>query len=146
MSTKKKVTAPVVVEPTNEAAIIATENAIEAFVETTEDATTEEAFELAVEKAKRNRSYSQTAINTDDLERLNQFKAHIKETRNINVSNQVILAAAIEALSANMEAFLNTLVTTATDKQRAKDLKAFEALKAKLALTDEAQVSTSEAA
>ena len=114
------------------------EQAAEVTAEATAEATTEEApaEEVVVteEKAKRDRNYSQTAIDKADLERLNGFKTHIKETRKLNVSNQTILAAALDCLAAtdNMEAFLKSLVTTAADKQRAKDLKTFEALKAKL--------------
>lgn len=90
--------------------------------------------EVADEKAKRERGYSQTAIDKADLECLNAFKNNIKETRKLSVSNQTIIAAALDCLAegANMEAFLKKLVAGASDKQRAKDLKAFEALKAKL--------------
>ncbi|UOQ99865.1 hypothetical protein MUN81_10280 [Hymenobacter sp. 5317J-9] len=104
---------------------------------TAAEATTEEA--ATEEKAKRERGYSQSAINKEDLDRLNAFKTNIKETRKLNVSNQVILAAALDCLATteNMEAFLKKLVAAAADKQRAKDLKAFEALRAKLESTAE---------
>ncbi|MDO7847439.1 hypothetical protein Q5H92_13800 [Hymenobacter sp. M29] len=120
-------------EVTTEATAESTEQVADAAAETT----TEEA---ATEKAKRERGYSQTAIDKGDLERLNGFKAHIKETRKLNVSNQTILAAALDCLGTteNMEAFLKGLVSTAADKQRAKDLKAFEALRAKLESTEPA--------
>lgn len=91
--------------------------------------------ETAAEKAKRERGYSQTAVNKEDLERLNAFKASIKESRKINVSNQTILAAALDCLATdeNMAAFLKKLVAEAGVKQRAKDMKQLEALQAKLA-------------
>jgi len=114
----------------------AAEPTIEQVVEVTSEVTTEEAAEVASteEAKKRERGYSQTAIDKADLERLNAFKNNIKETRKLNVSNQTILAAALDCLAeaGNMEAFLKKLVAGASEKQRAKDLKAFEALKAKL--------------
>jgi hypothetical protein len=116
--------------------VAAAESATEHVVETTSEATTDEAAEVAtVEEAKkRERGYSQTAIDKTDLERLNAFKNNIKETRKLSVSNQTILAAALDCLAegTNMEAFLKKLVAGASEKQRAKDMKAFEALKAKL--------------
>jgi len=119
------------------AAEITNEQVADAAVETREEPTTEvgdEVVEEAVENKKRERGYSQTAIDKADLERLNAFKNNIKETRKLNVSNQTILAAALDCLAeaGNMEAFLKKLVAGASEKQRAKDLKAFEALKAKL--------------
>ena len=116
--------------------VAAAEPATEQVVTATSEATTDEAAEIAnvEEVKKRERGYSQTAIDKTDLERLNAFKINIKETRKLNVSNQTILAAALDCLAeaGNMEAFLKKLVAGASDKQRAKDLKAFEALKAKL--------------
>jgi hypothetical protein len=116
--------------------VAAAEPTAEQVVEVTSEATTDEAAEVAAveEVKKRERGYSQTAIDKADLERLNAFKNNIKETRKLNVSNQTILAAALDCLAeaGNMEAFLRKLVAGASDKQRAKDLKAFEALKAKL--------------
>jgi hypothetical protein len=138
---KKTTAAQQVVAP--EVAAEATEQIVDTTTENTEE-TTEETL---VEKAKRERGYSQTAINKEDLERLNAFKINIKETRKLSVSNQVILAAALDCLADNMDGFLKKLVADASDKQRAKDLKAFEALKQKLALdepTDE--VTTDKAA
>lgn len=122
-----KIAAETIIEQAAEATAESTEQVADAAAETATE-------EVATEKAKRDRNYSQTAIDKADLERLNGFKTHIKETRKLNVSNQTILAAALDCLAAtdNMEAFLKGLVTTAADKQRAKDLKAFEALKAKL--------------
>ena len=122
---------------------VAPEIAAETTTEQVADATAETpaegiVFELGERnedgKAKRERGYSQTAIDKADLERLNAFKSNIKETRKLSVSNQTILAAALDCLAEgpNMEAFLKKLVAGASDKQRAKDMKAFEALKAKL--------------
>ncbi|MDO7874340.1 hypothetical protein Q5H93_06315 [Hymenobacter sp. ASUV-10] len=123
------------VEATEVANDTTTEQVVDAAAETTTEETTEEA---TTEKAKRERNYSQTAIDKADLERLNAFKENIKTTRNLNVSNQTILSAALDCLAENMEPFLKKLVADANTKQRQKDLKAFEALKAKLALADDA--------
>lgn len=123
----KKKAAPQEAVAQEAAAVNATEQVTDATA-----ATTQEAIE---EKAKRERGYSQTAINKEDLERLNAFKASIKETRKINVSNQTILEAALNCLATdeNMAAFLKKLVADAGVKQRAKDMKQLEALQAKLA-------------
>lgn len=117
--------------------VAAAEPTTEQVVESTNETTTDEATEVATadEVKKRERGYSQTAIDKADLERLNNFKANIKETRKLNVSNQTILAAALDCLATdeNMAAFLKKLVAEASGKQRAKDLKQLEALQAKLA-------------
>ncbi|MET4072962.1 hypothetical protein [Hymenobacter sp. UYCo722] len=128
-------TAPTV-EPTE---IEQTETVAEA-VDTTE--------EVVVEKAKRERNYSQSAVNTEDLTRMNALKADIKETRKINVSNQTLIAAALDCLAqeANMTAFLKSLATTAADRQRMKDLAAYAALKAKLEAPEATEAVTEEAA
>lgn len=111
-----------------------TEQAADVVAETTAEGIVFELGERNEDGKKRERGYSQTAIDKADLERLNAFKSNIKETRKLSVSNQTILAAALDCLAEgpNMEAFLKKLVAGASDKQRAKDMRAFEALKAKL--------------
>ena len=92
-----------------------------------------------VEEAKaRLRGYSQSAITKTDLERLNALKAHLKEHHKLNVSNQLIIEAALDALAENMDEFLKKLLADANAKSRDKDLKQLEILKAKLAINDEA--------
>ena len=85
------------------------------------------------EKAKRERGYSQTAIDKADLECLTNLKAFVKEKLGVPVSNQRILAAALACLADNMEGFLKGIADDANKKQHAKDMKAFEALRLKLA-------------
>jgi uncharacterized protein related to proFAR isomerase len=117
--------------------VAAAEPTTKQVVENTSEAITDEATEVATveEIKKRERGYSQTAIDKADLERLNAFKTNIKETRKLNVSNQTIIAAALDCLATdeNMAAFLKKLVAESNNKQRAKDLKQLEALQAKLA-------------
>jgi uncharacterized protein related to proFAR isomerase len=127
-------------QPAAAVEVAAAEPTTEQVVENTSEATTDGAMEVATveEIKKRERGYSQTAIDKADLERLNTFKANIKETRKLNVSNQTIIAAALDCLATdeNMAAFLKKLVAEASGKQRAKDLKQLEALQAKLAQSE----------
>lgn len=101
----------------------------EATAETAE--TTEDVVDQSPEKVKRERNYSQSAIDTADLERLNQLKTFIKEKLNFNVSNQRIITAALDCLGENVEAFLKNIADEANNKQLAKERKAYEALKLK---------------
>ena len=96
--------------------------AAEATVETTE---------VATEIKKRERNYSQTAVDTADLERLSQLKTFVKEKLNVTISNQLIIAAALNCLGDNTEAFLKGIADEANIKTLAKERKAYEALKAK---------------
>ena len=80
---------------------------------------------------KRARNYSQTAIDVVDLERLNQLKTFVKEKLKVTVSNQRIIAAALDCLGENVEAFLKNLTDEASNKALAKERKAYEVLKAK---------------
>ena len=91
------------------------------------------ATEVATEVAdtKRARNYSQTAIDVADLERLNQLKTFVKEKLKVTVSNQRIIAAALDCLGENVEAFLKNLTDEASNKALAKERKAYEVLKAK---------------
>lgn len=112
------------------------EGATEATTETvaTDETTTTEAATEAVEAApkKRERGYSQSAIDLGDLDRLNGFKAFIKTKMGVSVSNQRLLNAALNYLGANVEDYLQQLATEVNNKQKVKDLAALEALKTKL--------------
>jgi hypothetical protein len=112
------------------------------------EAATEEAAAdaPAAEKAKRERNYSQTAVDTADLERLNQLKTFVKEKLNVTVSNQRIIAAALDCLGENVEGFLKGIADEANNKQLAKERKAYEALKAKFEAMEEPKAEATEAA
>ena len=73
---------------------------------------------------KRERNYSQSAINIADLERLTQLKTFVKEKLNLTVSNQRIISAALDYLGDNVQVFLNGIADDANSKQRSKDLEA----------------------
>ena len=106
------------------------------------------ATEVATEVSdtKRARNYSQTAIDVADLERLNQLKTFVKEKLKVTVSNQRIISAALDLLGENVEAFLKGIAADANNKQREKDQKALEVLKAKLEVPAEPEVSHAKAA
>ena len=92
---------------------------------------TVEATEVATETKKRERNYSQTAVDTADLERLNQLKTFVKENLGVTVSNQRIITAALDCLGNNVEGFLKGIADEANSKTLAKERKAYLALKAK---------------
>lgn len=123
------------VDATEVAAQTTTEQVVDAAAETTteetQDAAEAEATQEVTEEKKRERNYSQTAIDKDDLERLTQLKVFVKEKLNVTISNQRIIAAALDCLGENTEAFLKAIAEEAKNKQLNKDRKAYEALKAK---------------
>ena len=94
------------------------------------------AEDAPVAEAKRIRSYSQSAINTEDLERLNQLKTFVKEKLNVTISNQRIISAALACLGDNVEAFIKGIADEANAKQLAKERKAYLELKAKFDALD----------
>ncbi|ALW86348.1 hypothetical protein AUC43_15395 [Hymenobacter sedentarius] len=104
------------------------------------------ASETVAEAKKRERNYSQSAINTADIERLTQLKVFVKEKLKVNVSNQRIISAALDCLGEHVESFLKGIAEDANSKQREKDQKAFEALRAKLETPTEPEASHTEAA
>ena len=106
----------------------------------------EVATETPAEAKKRERNYSQSAINTADIERLTQLKTFVKEKLNVSVSNQRIISAALDLLGENVEAFLKGIAADANNKQREKDQKTLEILKAKLEVPAEPEVSHAKAA
>lgn len=89
------------------------------------------ATDTPAEARKRERNYSQSAINTADLERLSQLKTFVKEKLKVTVSNQRIIGAALDCLGDNVEAFLKNIADEANNKQSAKERKAYEVLKAR---------------
>ncbi|RFP66398.1 hypothetical protein D0N36_03355 [Hymenobacter lapidiphilus] len=86
------------------------------------------------EKLKKERGYSQSAIDKADLERLNGLKAIIKGKLQMSISNQRILSKALDCLGDQVEGFLNELVAEANEKAKAKDFKQLSELKAKLGI------------
>lgn len=135
---KKTATAKAAAAAIENAPVVAQNEAAESASESnpTTEAPAAEVEEVATETPaefkKRERNYSQSAINTADIERLTQLKTFVKEKLSVTVSNQRIISAALDCLGENVEAFLKGIAADANSKQREKDQKAFEALKAKL--------------
>jgi hypothetical protein len=134
----KKATAKQVVAPIEEAPMMdVAASEPEAAADATEAPTEGAIFVLEdrvqeLNAAKRERGYSQSAINKEDLERLNGLKALVKDKMKLNISNQRILSAALDCLGMNVEAFLKTLADEVNEKNKAKDMKTLEELKKKL--------------
>ena len=121
------------------------QNEVAAAAEAPAAEATTEATETPAEAKKRERNYSQTAVDTADLERLNQLKTFVKEKLNVTISNQRIIAAALDCLGDNVEAFLKGIADEANAKTLAKERKAYEALKAKFEAMEEPKAEATEA-
>ncbi|MBT2558250.1 hypothetical protein J7E24_10675 [Hymenobacter sp. ISL-91] len=122
----KKTTVKQVAVATEEAPVIAVATAeIEAPAEVTE---------APVENVKKERGYSQSAIDKADLVRLNGLKSLIKGKLQMSISNQRILSKALDCLGDQVEGFLSELVAEANEKAKAKDFKQLSELKAKLGM------------
>lgn len=87
--------------------------------------------ERATDAKKRERGYSQSAIDKCDLERLNGLKAFVKEKFSVSISNQRIISAALNCLGNNTESFLKGIADEINNKALAKERKAYDELKAK---------------